>query len=185
MPSSTRLTPTFTPPHTKSIASQGAPALQQRQGFSEKYLTSLSSEADACIEALLGTASSEVSSTLVSMDDLTRACSPEITMRKLSEIKALAQKIAKILDTKQEGNMTFETIKAAIISSWSEDTGNFLVENLNKWEADLKTKRKTVGTFERGEFYLMRKKWDELVKKIESALTKHRYAEERKPRASN
>jgi hypothetical protein len=36
MPSSTRLTPTFTPPNTKSIASQGAPALQQRQGLTTK-----------------------------------------------------------------------------------------------------------------------------------------------------
>jgi hypothetical protein len=35
MPSSTRLTPTFTPPNTKSIAPQGAPALQQRQGLTE------------------------------------------------------------------------------------------------------------------------------------------------------
>ena len=34
MSSSTRLTPTFTPTNTKSIAGKNAPALQQRQGFS-------------------------------------------------------------------------------------------------------------------------------------------------------
>ena len=38
MPSSTRLTPTFTPPNTKSIAPQSAPALQQRQGFDRETL---------------------------------------------------------------------------------------------------------------------------------------------------
>jgi predicted nuclease with TOPRIM domain len=145
----------------------------------------LSSSADRYINTLLRTADSEVQSTLVSKDDLTRAYSPEITMRKLSEIKALAQKIAKILDTKQEGKMTFDTIEIAIRRSSSDEMGNSLVGKLKEWQADLKTKRKTVGTFERGEFYLMRKKWDELVKKIESALTKHRYAKEIKRLALN
>jgi hypothetical protein len=41
MPSTTRLTPTFTPPNTKSIAPKGAPALQQRQGFSSNELERL------------------------------------------------------------------------------------------------------------------------------------------------
>jgi hypothetical protein len=39
MPSSTRLTPPFTPQNTKSIAGKNTPALQQRQGFDGDTLT--------------------------------------------------------------------------------------------------------------------------------------------------
>jgi hypothetical protein len=52
MPSSTRPTPPFTPPNTKSIASQGAPALQQRQGFDEHILEQLGQETDSLFQSL-------------------------------------------------------------------------------------------------------------------------------------
>lgn len=53
MPSSTRLTPTFTPQNTKSIASQGAPALQQRQGYSPGTLEGFIPEAFSLSRTLL------------------------------------------------------------------------------------------------------------------------------------
>jgi hypothetical protein len=50
MPSSTRLTTTFTPPNTKSIAPQGAPALQQRQGLTTKTLLLLNEQINRHLE---------------------------------------------------------------------------------------------------------------------------------------
>jgi hypothetical protein len=52
IPSSTRLTPTFTPPNTKSIAPKGAPALQQRQGFDNGTLKHLGKETDSLLHFL-------------------------------------------------------------------------------------------------------------------------------------
>ena len=53
MPSSTRLTPTFTPPNTKSIASKNPPALQQRQGYSPGTLEGFIPEAFSLSRTLL------------------------------------------------------------------------------------------------------------------------------------
>jgi hypothetical protein len=50
MSSSTRLTPTFTPQNTKSIASKNPPALQQRQGLTPKTLLLLNEQINRHLE---------------------------------------------------------------------------------------------------------------------------------------
>jgi hypothetical protein len=157
MPSSTRPTTTFTPPNTKSIASKGAPALQQRQGFyTNLYDTYVENTEKAIGE--LASQDIQVAQDARKMLNLLRASSKRIAaILGNSELKTLAQKR--------------KAIQASETSSADFDV-QFYLNALKSWITECKEFHQSPNPKGR-EGYLLWQKWNDLAMKAKSALRQH------------
>jgi hypothetical protein len=150
MPSSTRPTTTFTPPNTKSIASKGAPALQQRQGFyTNLYDTYVQNTEKAIGE--LASQDIQVAQEARNMLNLVRVKSKRIAaILGNSELKTLAQKRKAIAD--------FDV--------------QFYVKAFESWITECKAFHQSPNPKGR-KGYLLWQKWNNLALCIDRALTQH------------
>jgi hypothetical protein len=150
MPSSTRLTPTFTPPNTKSIASKGAPALQQRQGFYTNLYDTYVQNTEKAIGEL---ASQDIQ---VAQD----------ARKMLNLVRVKSKRIAAIL-----GNSELNTLKQKR-KAIADFNVPFYVKAFESWITECKAFNQSPNPKGR-EGYLLWQRWNNLALCIDRALTQH------------